>query len=648
MNLAKLISACACCLFLGAHAWAQVDIDLSEQQAFYAAAKRASESVVQIETLGGIERPGELTTSGITTSGVVVDSEGFIITSLFAFKSEPNSILVRMSDGRSESARIVARDLNRDLVLLKVDVDGPLNVPDFVPQSDIAVGQWAITVGRTLPGSGFNMSVGIVSAMGRVWGKAIQSDANISPANYGGALVDIQGRVLGVISPLDPDGNMPGTKLYDSGIGFAIPMQSIMTSLDRLKDGDLHPGKMGVSIKSSDLYSKPVVQVSRPKSPARDAGIEAGDLITGLNGIPIRTYSQMKHLLGPLLAGDRVTVDFERAGEELSRELVLTDKLEPYVHPFLGILPARQPIGADVEGVAIRHVLADSPADKAGLKVADVITKLNGVPAADADGLRTTLASVEPGVEVELVYLSGDDELTAKLTLANLPEDVPEELPPARIELEETNEELPPLGKIDVKLPEEEGDCIAYIPQDYDPRLEHSMLVLLPIPGEDASDMLAEWKDIADRQNVILVLPQSKDRRAWEPTETEFIRKTIENVRREYRVDTDRIVVYGEKTSGSMAWLTAMTHRDLIRGIASVGGPVPTRDTPPLFNEPLERLAAWVISAAKSRAGVQIKQNVSQLREIKIPVTHHEVETAEVDSDRKAELMRWLDTLDRI
>lgn len=648
MNLAKLTSVCLCCLVFAARSWAQVDIDLSEQQAFYAAAKRVAESVVQIETLGGIERPGELATTGITTSGVVVDSDGFIITSLFAFQSEPNSILVRMSDGQSKSARIVSQDLNRDLVLLKVDLDAPLTVPDFVPQDDIAVGQWAITVGRTLPGTGFNMSVGIVSAVGRVWGKAIQSDANISPANYGGALVDIHGRVLGVISPLAPDDNMPGTKLYDSGIGFAVPMQTIMANLDRLKQGDLQSGRMGVSIKSSDLYSEPVVQVSRPKSPARDAGIEAGDLITGLNGVPIRTYSQMKHLLGPLLAGDNVTVDFERNGEKLTRELVLTDKLDPYVHPFLGILPLRQLVAEEIEGVVIRHVIVDSPAATIGLKPDDVILKLNGVPAVDADGLRTTLASVEPGTEVELVYRSGNDERTAKLTLAGLPEDVPKELPSPQIELDELNEELPPLGKIDVKLPEEEGDCIAYIPQKYDPRFEHSMLVLLPIPGEDAGEMLAAWRDIADQQSVVLVMPQSKDRRAWESTETEFIRKTIENVRREYRIDADRIVVYGEKTSGSMAWLTALTHRDLVRGIASIEGPVPAGDAPPLFNEPLERLAAWVICAANSRASGQIKQNVKQLREIKIPVTHHEVETAEVDSGRKAELMRWLDMLDRI
>ena len=87
------------------------------------------------------------------------------------------------------------------------------------------VGQWAIAVGRTFESDRPNMAVGILSALDRVWGKAIQTDAAVSPNNYGGPLVDIRGRVLGVLVPLSPEAadEMAGVEWYDSGIGFAIP-----------------------------------------------------------------------------------------------------------------------------------------------------------------------------------------------------------------------------------------------------------------------------------------------------------------------------------------------------------------------------------------------------------------------------------------
>src|SRR5439155_23501610 len=107
------------------------------------------------------------------------------------------------------------------------------------PQADIHVGQWAIAVGRTYEGDRPNLSLGIVSAVGRIWGKAIQTDAKISPSNYGGPLVDISGRVTGVLVPLVPEGNneIAGVEWYDSGIGFAVPLAHIMNVLPRLKEG---------------------------------------------------------------------------------------------------------------------------------------------------------------------------------------------------------------------------------------------------------------------------------------------------------------------------------------------------------------------------------------------------------------------------
>src|SRR4029079_14702337 len=106
---------------------------------------------------------------------------------------------------------------SRQLVLLKVNVDAKLPVPEVAPRRDIRVGQWAIALGRTYESTSPNLSIGVISAVDRVWSKAIQTDAKISPSNYGGPLVDISGRVMGVLAPLTPESSseIAGVDWYD-------------------------------------------------------------------------------------------------------------------------------------------------------------------------------------------------------------------------------------------------------------------------------------------------------------------------------------------------------------------------------------------------------------------------------------------------
>ena len=164
---------------------------------------------------------------------------------------------MRLPDGARKPASLVATDHARMLVLLKIDADKPLaHLSRLPPAAKCAVGQWAIAVGRTFDSQHPNMAVGILSALDRVWGKAIQTDAAVSPNNYGGPLVDIRGRVLGVLVPLSPEGadEMAGVEWYDSGIGFAVPMEHVQRILPRLKKGeDLYPGVLGVSLKGPNL-----------------------------------------------------------------------------------------------------------------------------------------------------------------------------------------------------------------------------------------------------------------------------------------------------------------------------------------------------------------------------------------------------------
>ena len=190
-------------------------------------------AVVQIETVGGEEKVEGLLFGTGPTTGLAVDPRGYIISSAFNFVNKPTSILVRLADGQRKSARLVATDHSRMVVLLKIEVDKPLPVCEIAPQREMRVGQWAIAVGRTFESDRPNMAVGILSAVERIWGKALQTDAAVSPNNYGGPLVDVRGRVMGILVPLSPDatGGVAGMEWYDSGIGFAIPMEHIRAGL---------------------------------------------------------------------------------------------------------------------------------------------------------------------------------------------------------------------------------------------------------------------------------------------------------------------------------------------------------------------------------------------------------------------------------
>src|SRR3954452_16160960 len=242
----QLIWVLAALCGLGTTARADDDIDATNEAAIAAAAANVAPSVVMIETTGGTERMssgpgGAMIRKGVgPTTGLVVAADGFVITSAFNFANKPTDIFVTVP-GRPQRlvAKVVATDTTRMLTLLKIDAKN-LPVPEAFPKKDVDVGQWSIALDRTQepdtdrPPS---MSIGIVSAVNRIWGKAIQTDAKTSPVNYGGPLVAIDGRVYGIVVPMSnrAEGETAGVDVYDGGIGFAVPLEDIQRMLPRLK-----------------------------------------------------------------------------------------------------------------------------------------------------------------------------------------------------------------------------------------------------------------------------------------------------------------------------------------------------------------------------------------------------------------------------
>ncbi len=216
------------------------------------------------------------------TSGVVIDKSGFILASSIVVRRAAASILVVLPDGSRHAAKVIARDHHRDLVLLKIKTEKELFAIDLSAKVEMRIGQTTIAVGRYGSDASPMVSRGVLSAIERLDGIAIQTDARVSPTFYGGPLIDLYGNVLGILIPAVAEGGAEdATSWYDSGIAFAIPADVIARKIDRLKAGeDVKKGLIGIVAKSQDPY-KDVTEIAavRTRSPAEAAGIKAGDKV---------------------------------------------------------------------------------------------------------------------------------------------------------------------------------------------------------------------------------------------------------------------------------------------------------------------------------------------------------------------------------
>lgn len=620
-----------------------------DAQAFQAAAQRVAPAVVRIETVGGAERIGKLATGSAPTTGLIVSSDGYIVTSAFNLAQKPSSILVTLGDGKRYAARQIATDHNRMLTLLKVDPPGPLPVPAEVPQAEMRVGQWTIAVGRTYDNQRPNLSVGVLSGVNRIWGKAIQTDAKISPANYGGPLVDLEGRVLGVLVPLSPDSatEVAGVEWYDSGIGFAIPLEHINKILPRLKAGEeLKSGVLGIALRGDNLFGPAVVGAVRPNSPAYKAGIKAGDEVKGVNDRPIERLAQLRSQLNSRYAGEKVKLSLARGDQTVDVELELVAELQPYEHVFLGLLPLRDEKQSGA-GIAIRYVYPDSPAAQAGIVAGDRLVSLAGQPVKSTAEAWEKLAVYEPGQTLAIEFKHGDEILKRDVTLARLPADLPPELPPSHGQLAAGDDKPPQRGRVELKIADFANQTLAYVPESYDPRVASGLVVWLHAPGAyNADELFKQWRDVCERFDLVLLLPKAAGE-SWQPDELAYVKQAINQVANAYNVDRARIVTAGSGTGGTLAFLVAFANRDLVRGVVTVGGPPAGRLAD---NEPLERLAIYSAAAKETRFAKQLAAAIGRLRELKYPVTERELGDKErpLSADELLGVGRWIDSLDRI
>jgi serine protease Do len=633
------------------------DLEDLEEQAFKEAAALVEPSIVRIETVGGLDRVGEVLANDGPTTGLVVGADGYVISSSFNFINKPDAITVLLPDGRRLPAKVVSTDHSKMLTLLKIEADG-LIPPEAASKKDLKVGQWALAMGRTFDESLPSVSVGIVSALNRIWGKAVQTDAKTSPVNYGGPLVDVEGKVIGVIVPLSPQGDdeAAGVEWYDGGIGFAVPLEDVYRVLDRMKSGeDLKAGLMGIAFKAGAgvLGSDNVIDTVRVNSPADQAGLKKGDVIVSVNGHPTGRDADVKHALGSLYAGDKVKVTVQRGEEELTKELTLAAELTPYESGFLGILPDRLGGPGEEAGVGVRYVFADSPAAKLGLAVRDRVTKFNGQPVADAKSLADLVIRILPGEKASITWTSGGKEQTGEVEIAAVPNDIPAELrsspipPPA----EALPEDDPKTGHFSDTIADGEMSYWAYVPESYNPAYAYSLMVWIH-PADDTMEaaLLRKWRPVCQQRGVILLAPRAENISRWNLNETAVVKQLVEQFREDYSIDPRRVSAHSLAESGAFAGQLAFKYRDQFRGLCLVGSPV--RGRPP-ENDPETPLQfQLVVGSGDEQLKKAVDASAEALRKMKFPVGVSVVEDLEAgqypEEAATEEIARWIDMLDRI
>lgn len=574
--------------------WAQSDLHEKEQEAFKRAANRANASVVQMEVFSGLDPASGEQGSVATLTGTIVE-DGWIISSLFHFRSASATTTVVMPNGERLAARLVAKDFARELALLKIDSRAELK--PIVPSeaSSWQVGQWVVALGKPFDPSMTSRSVGILSAQGRAFDRAIQIDAKVSPLNYGGPVIDLSGRTMAILTPVNPNIATEGEvqQWYDSGIAFAIPIQDVLSRLQRMKEGkDIYPGKIGIRPKSKDDFGGPIVLAGvAPSSPAAKAGLKSGDTIRKVQGRSVATMNELRHALGPYDAEQSVEVDFERDGMPKSTVCELVKEIPVYREPFLGFTLVAT--NAD-DNLEIDSVLSGFGAEKAGLKSGMMLESINGVKVENRNKLKETLAFLDYRDTIRLEVRNSKGSM---VEFSIQPSYVSKELTSweAKSSSAQAKEGK---GLIDVPLADVPNKVFAYVPPNYTPDVPMGLMVVLPEAGKvERKPWIDAWDASCRDLGWIMVFITSADPKQWSREETELIPRLIRQFQKDYTIDTRRVVVGGLGTGGTIALVGALQQKTTIRGLWMVDSRVPNPGRLPAA-EPMES-TQWLLVGSR-------------------------------------------------
>ena len=340
-------------------------------------------------------------------SGVIITSDGFIVTNNHVIDGA-DTVTVNLPDGREFKAKVVGRDPLTDIAVVKIDSTG-LPAITFADSSAIKVGDRVLAVGNPF-GIGETVTSGIVSATGRRVGilsevkgyeNFIQTDAAINPGNSGGALIDFDGRLIGINTAiLSRSGGF-------QGVGLAVPSNMVsQVAMSLAKTGKVVRGYLGINIQDispaledsfnlKDTHGALVGEVV-PDSPASRAGIKEGDVITQVNGRSVRDANDLAFTVSGEGPGSKVVLNLLRDGKPMQLTATTVDKpgarlasMETQAGDDQGVLNgvavddltsdtrAQFNIPPRLSGALVTSVDPDSPSARAGISAGDVILSIN-------------------------------------------------------------------------------------------------------------------------------------------------------------------------------------------------------------------------------------------------------------------------------
>ena len=350
-------------------------------------------------------------------SGFFISPDGYAMTNDHVV-DHAKSVQITTDDGTIYTAKVIGADPKTDLALIKVDGKKDFPYVKFADHSP-RVGDWVIAVGNPF-GLGGTVTAGIVSARGRDIGAGpyddyIQIDAPINKGNSGGPAFNEEGEVIGVNTAIySPSGG-------SVGIGFDVPADTAKTVVAQLeKSGHVTRGWLGVQIQpvtagiadSLGMKKAEGALVAEPQagSPAAKAGIESGDVITAVNGTPVKDAREFARTIGMMAPNSTVNLDIVRKGQEKTVSLTLGEMPSEHVAkadteqaqptggvPRLGlsVAPATEVPGAGGKGVVVTAVDPDGPAAEHGLQEGNVILDVGGKAVANAGDVRKALSEAK-------------------------------------------------------------------------------------------------------------------------------------------------------------------------------------------------------------------------------------------------------------
>ncbi len=550
-----------------------LDYQTAMAGAVRAAASRVLPSVVTIEIVGTAGAGSGEVEQDAPTSGVIVDGDGFIIGSSIVVARPAATILVVLGDGSRHAAKVISRDHHRDLVMLKIETDKTLTPIEFTEDLEHRIGQTTIAVGRYGTDAAPIVSSGVLSATDRLDGIALQTDARVSPAFYGGPLVDLRGNVLGILIPAVAEGGAENaTDWYDSGVAFAVPSEILADKLDRLRGGqDIKKGLIGIVSKSKDPYENETeIAAVRTRSPAEAAGIQAGDKITSVDGTPVRRHQEIRQVLGRFDAGEVIRISLERDGKSRDIEVTLADSIPPLQPQRLGVIVSERADGEQTE-VVVDAILPGSAADKQ-LEVGDVVKRIGDTELSEMESFRRLMISAQPQSPLEVHFQRNGSDGTTTITPTSISGPLMKKFPPRWSPADGVEWSVQPL-----KLPDVGNLSALVLPGETQDLKQLGLLVLLLNPGQGSPEEVAKaWADAAQQSGVIVLAIAPENNGRWQPKELDVVARFAAAAMKKAPIEDSAVAVAaagalsGEKAEAadSMALAVAISQSSTFFGAA--------------------------------------------------------------------------------